>query len=553
MIVAEQRDSLLGKTFDEYRIEKPLGVGGMAKVYRALDVKLKRYVALKVIAANLRENEQYAARFEREAQSIARLEHPNIVHIYRFGEVDGVYYMAMQYVEGADLGTLIHDYASVGEVMPIGDVVRVLQDIGAALDFAHSRDVIHRDVKPSNIMVDNTGRALLTDFGLALLADLGTRGEVLGSPHYIAPEQAVSSSNVVPQSDLYSLGISLFEMLTGEVPFTGEDLLDVAVRHIHETVPPPSQFNGAIPPSIDEVVARALEKEPYERYQTGMEMAAAFQKSVENWQENVTAASDVVRRPSLILLPQKVHAHLQTTQDAPPGPTPTKNAGTTPVAQVTTQTAQQYVSEARLTDDTPPPKSVWRGALVFSAIVFIIGLVGVLALIASRGNGGGTPTATAQSQVVVLPSATTAEVTSTHTQITVPTSQPTITPVEAAVLPTTTARYALLLSRNGDNSLYVMNMALEPFPLIPLRIGTESNMISGSAWGVETLENGACVSVWRTSGNYMSPDALCNVVGMRLLHDGAQAFWGSPFNVYYNDVLVATCETDNCLVQIPGP
>src|SRR5690606_14517427 len=208
----------------------------------------------------------------------------------------------------ADLGTLIQDYRAQGEVMPIGDVVRVLHDIGAALDYAHSRDVIHRDVKPSNIMVDNTGRALLADFGLALLADLGTRGEVLGSPHYIAPEQTISSSNVVPQSDLYSLGISLFEMLTGEVPFTGDQMLEVAMRHIHETVPPPSQLNGAIPPSVDEVVLRALEKEPYDRYQTGAEMAAAFEQAVAQWQENVRPDSQVVRRPSLVLLPQKVHS-----------------------------------------------------------------------------------------------------------------------------------------------------------------------------------------------------------------------------------------------------
>src|SRR5215813_6244321 len=205
-------DSLLGRQVDEYRIDKALGQGGMARVYRALDVKLERYVALKVIAPDFRADEEYTARFTREAQSIARLTHPNIVHIYRFGQADGIYYMAMQYVEGADVGWLIEDYRASGELMPVADVVRIVQDIGSALDYAHSKNVIHRDVKPSNIMVDNQGRAILTDFGLALLSDQGTRGQIFGSPYYISPEQAISSGNVVPQSDLYALGVTLFEM-----------------------------------------------------------------------------------------------------------------------------------------------------------------------------------------------------------------------------------------------------------------------------------------------------------------------------------------------------
>src|SRR5258708_3407832 len=140
-------DSFLGQKIDEYRIDKALGQGGMARVYRALDVRLQRYVALKVIAPDFRTDEAYASRFTREAQSIARLNHPHIVHIYRFGEVNGIYYMAMQYIEGADVGWLIEKYRSGGELMPIPDVVRIVQDIGGALDYAHSKNVFHRDIK----------------------------------------------------------------------------------------------------------------------------------------------------------------------------------------------------------------------------------------------------------------------------------------------------------------------------------------------------------------------------------------------------------------------
>ena len=144
-------DSLLGKRIDEYQIDMPLGAGGMARVYRALDTKLQRYVALKVIAPELRTDNEHALRFEREAQSIARLEHPNIVHIYRFGESSGLYYIAMQYIQGADVGRLIEDYRNNGEFMPIDDIVSIIDQMGGALDYAHSKGVIHRDIKPNNI------------------------------------------------------------------------------------------------------------------------------------------------------------------------------------------------------------------------------------------------------------------------------------------------------------------------------------------------------------------------------------------------------------------
>ena len=551
--MAVQGDSLLGRSFDEYRIERPLGAGGMAKVYRALDVKLKRYVALKVIAPDLRNKEQYAERFEREAQSIARLEHANIVRIYRFGEADEMFYMAMQYVEGADLGTLIRGYKALGEVMPTGDVQRVLQDIGGALDYAHSRDVIHRDVKPSNVMVDNTGQALLADFGLALLADLGTRGEVLGSPHYVAPEQAISSSDALPQSDLYSLGISLFEMLTGDVPFTGDQVVDVIAQHINQSVPPPSRLNGAIPPSVDEVVLRATAKDPYERFQTGSEMAAAFRDAVDHWQENEHPVSRVVRRPSLVLLPQRVHTYLEQTAESTLNEPVSRTATTAPIGEIPTQTAPTHglSSEALPTTGT---KSPWRGALVFSAIIFVLGLGIVLALSASRGNVA-VPTPTAADEVAVVPTVT-SNIVSTNsaevivTQMAGPTLLPTAAPVEIAAIPTYTARYALLISRHGDNSLYVMNLTLDPFPVAPLRLGTENTAIAGSEWGVEHLDNGNCISVWRASGDFLPPDALCTVIGMRVPRDGAQVFWGAAFGVYYNDVLVAMCEQENCLVRI---
>lgn len=325
-------ETLLGKQLDEYRIEKPLGEGGMASVYRALDVKLQRYAALKVIASDFRGDQDYISRFEREAQSIARLDHPHIARIYRFGESHGIYYLAMQFIEGADVGWLIRNYKAKGEVMPVADIVRVVEHIGAALDYAHGKGVIHRDVKPANIMVDEDGRAFLTDFGLALIEDVGTQGEIFGSPHYIAPEQVVNSSNVVPQSDLYALGATVFEMLTGEVPFPGEDPMEVALRHVSEAPPKPSQYNKLISPEIDALIGKMLAKEPGQRIQTGAEFARQLKAAVARWQLPAVAPADFsARRPSLLNVPSQVHERLQDADVAlPPLPPPPPSSYTPP-------------------------------------------------------------------------------------------------------------------------------------------------------------------------------------------------------------------------------
>ncbi len=275
-------DPIIGKKLGDYLVVDILGQGGMARVYRGLDKKLNRYAAVKVIdAASIREDEaEYRKRFQAEARAIARLNHPNIVGIYQFDQVDTLYYMAMSFIEGRDLRNIIKTHDRNGTRMSGPEVRDIIRDIGSALDYAHSEGVIHRDIKPSNIMVTSAGKAILTDFGLALSVPEGTIGNTFGSAHYVAPEQAVNSAQAVAQSDIYSLGIVLFEMLTNRVPFDDPSAMAVAMKHLTDPPPPPSRINATLSPQIDRVVIQALDKDPKKRYESCAEMLKALEKAL---------------------------------------------------------------------------------------------------------------------------------------------------------------------------------------------------------------------------------------------------------------------------------
>lgn len=272
-------DPLIGKQLGDYTIVGLLGRGGMSRVYRGYDENLQRYAAVKVISSDFAttSEEEYTRRFQSEARAIAHLRHPNIVGIYQFGRSEGIYYMAQVFLEGKDLRVVLKGYAERGEHMPSGEILRIVGDIAAALDYAHAQGVIHRDIKPSNIMLErHTGRAILMDFGLALSVQEGTTGETFGSAHYIAPEQALSSAQAVPQSDLYSLGIVIYEILAGQVPFDDPSAMSVALKHLNVVPPPPSVYNPNIPQAVEDVVLSALDKDPQRRYPSGKALVAAL-------------------------------------------------------------------------------------------------------------------------------------------------------------------------------------------------------------------------------------------------------------------------------------
>jgi serine/threonine protein kinase len=297
-------DPLIGARLGNYQIESSLGRGGMAHVYRAVDVTLRRLVALKVIEPDLRDLSSYAARFEREAQAIAALDHPNIVPVYYFGEADGLYYLVMKFIEGVELRDLMDLYFYDRQTLPTADLLRIFEAVGSALDYAHGLGVIHRDIKPSNIMIDRSGQPYLTDFGLALNVSQGTIGEVFGTPHYIAPEQARSSANAVPQSDFYSLGVILYELFTGTVPFDDPVPTAVALQHIMKEPMPPHIVNPDLPPSLEMVIMKALAKNADERYQTGEALTTALKRALRgmSWPRE---GEPVVERVGTILEQEK--------------------------------------------------------------------------------------------------------------------------------------------------------------------------------------------------------------------------------------------------------
>ena len=273
-------DPLIGRKLSNFLVKRVLGRGGMAQVYYGEDVKLQRPVAIKVIDVRFRNKPAYAQRFVKEARAVATWRHENIIQIYYADDQDGFYYYVMEYIDGNDLGNLMSSYAIEGKLMPAEEILRIGHAIASALDYANSKGVIHRDVKPSNILLSKDGRVVLSDFGLALDMQQGSSGEAFGTPHYISPEQASRSTDAVPQSDLYSFGVMLYEMLTGVVPFDDASPTNVALQHITQPPPAPRSINPQLNTETEAVLLKALNKKPKDRYQTGAALMDALTKAL---------------------------------------------------------------------------------------------------------------------------------------------------------------------------------------------------------------------------------------------------------------------------------
>ena len=273
---------------ERYEIVGKIGTGGMADVYKAMDHKLNRFVAVKVLKPEFREDTTFIKKFRSEAQAAAGLTHPNIVNVFDVGDDGGVYYIVMELIEGITL----KEYISKKGKLSIKEATSIAIQVSMGLEAAHSHGIVHRDVKPQNIIISTDGKVKVTDFGIARAASSNTiSSNVMGSVHYSSPEQ-VRGGYSDEKSDIYSLGITMFEMLTGRVPFNGETTVAIAIKHIQEEMPSPKEYVPEIPSSVANIVLKCCQKSPDRRYQNMAELIADLKQSLINPDEDFVVNHD---------------------------------------------------------------------------------------------------------------------------------------------------------------------------------------------------------------------------------------------------------------------
>ncbi|HEC24275.1 MAG TPA: serine/threonine protein kinase [Chloroflexi bacterium] len=387
---------MVGRNLGPYRILEELGIGGMATVYKAYQPSMDRYVAVKVLPRHFAQDPTFSGRFEHEARVIARLEHARILPVYDYGEEDGITYIVMRYLDAGTLADRIQ-----GTPLDLEETVRIISQIAEGLDYAHSRGVIHRDIKPSNIMLDRSGDVYITDFGIAKLAESTTQftgSGIVGTPTYLSPEQGLGQP-VDHRTDIYSLGVVLYQMLTGDVPFHAETPMAVVIKHIYEPLPLPHLVNPEIPESVERVILKAMAKQPEERFESCGEMAAALQQAVEEARQALPDDEVPTRRS------QKTdYLKREKPPSTHPGPlSALADAGTLPISgEVPPPPVAKEEEPAAPPEPAAPRRRWWVPVLIGGALLAVLLLVvfvfvaafGALSELADKGGEEGAATVT---------------------------------------------------------------------------------------------------------------------------------------------------------------
>jgi serine/threonine protein kinase len=515
------------------------------------------------------------------------------MQVFYAGEDNGVFYFVMEYIDGMDLGRLLGQYVTDGELIPQSDILRIVRAVASALDYAHQRGVIHRDVKPANIMVSADGRIVLADFGLAMDIQQGTMGEIFGTPHYIAPEQARRSADAVPQSDLYSLGVILYEMLTGTVPFDDPSPASLALQHMTQPPPPPREINPALSEETERVLLKVLSKLPADRYQSGSELIWALETSF-----HPNERSSIIELPPIPAGMQSIPVAQRVANYASMKPTPLQRPE--PLAPAATQIA-----------GGEPTRPWWRGirGLAVGGVVILLIAVGliILSLIGNEDNkdrpdedasvalvtevatekAGSTPTqplptstqapeqtqspavlATETSAPIVQATTDIPTATVELTQVPTNTLEPTIPPSEVAA-PTVmypNGRHVTLYY--NENSLYLHNLsgdriALGSFAMERLfTSGAISNRFDGVRWAqfFPYVMAQSCASLlMANSSPFLNPgQCQSNNAEVWATRGLSLDFWtpqtdSTQFRVLWNNEEVARCEiaAGTCEVFLP--
>lgn len=479
------QDPLIGHRLANFVIERPLGRGGMAQVYFGRDVNLQRPVAIKVIDARFRSNPTYAARFINEARVVASWRHENIIQIFYADQEDDLYYFVMEYIDGMDLASLLWQYAKERELMPYEDVLKIGRAVANALDYAHNKGVVHRDVKPSNVMISVDDRVVLTDFGLALDVHQGSRGEVFGSPHYIAPEQARSSAEATAASDIYSFGVMLYEMLTGKVPFDDPSFVNLVLKHLSLMPPPPRSLNPALNVQTERVLLKALSKRPEDRYKSAVALINALETAL--YAEPEAVPSDPASPDVMATIPlsetsvaERVAVHVRSAKtEAMPEP-----------PRIPQTEESQYAPPASASEVSPPKAPRAAGArsvpaLILALAILFIGVigVGVVALVLGNARDDSLPVTESLTSGVGTPptaiavtfqgSAGTAAVAALPSDPPAPTASPTASttaaPSAAATptIPRTLGQVIILATAAPATATAAVNLPLPPPPTLP--------------------------------------------------------------------------------------
>jgi serine/threonine protein kinase/ligand-binding sensor domain-containing protein len=399
----------IGKRLGAYQIVEQIGQGGMATVFKAYQPSMDRYVAIKILPSHFTEDESFVGRFTQEARTLARLEHPHILPVHDYGEQEGITYLVMRYVEAGTLKDLTRE----GPMEP-EEAARILGQVGRALDYAHSRGVVHRDIKPSNVLIDQQGNTFLTDFGIAKLvaetAQFTASGAIIGTPAYMSPEQGMGQAAEY-RCDIYSLGVVLYEMVTGRVPFEAETPLAVLLKHVNDPLPLPRQVKADLPAAVERVILKAMAKSPDDRFQSAQAMIDALAEAMASVPSEITSppaaeATTLARGVSAPEPPAAEAASLA--PDADTG-TPLPAAGTASLLPTLDSASPASIADS----STPPPVAgatlprLETGAqarspkpwLLFAGGALLLGLLLVVGMFGVSNLIDGEPAPTAVSEV----------------------------------------------------------------------------------------------------------------------------------------------------------
>ncbi len=332
--------SLIGRRLGKYEITELIGQGGMATVYKGYQPDIDRFVAIKVLPPHPGHDPNFGDRFRLEARTIAQLQHPHILPMHDYGTDGDILYLVTPYLDGGSLKDLIDESGP----MPLDQAESILRQIASALDYAHRRGVIHRDVKPDNVLLDSEGNAMLADFGIVKILEgdtgLTATGGVLGTPAYMAPEQSQGEA-ITAQADIYSLGVIVYEMITGQQPYQADTPMQVMLKHITEPVPRISEASESLPPAVEPVIMRVLAKDPKERYESAAEFAQQFLRAVnDNTQDYLPTATASSTREAVANPTGKrteiASDNFQTVVDAAPTPSQPLSPAVVPTQTIVT-------------------------------------------------------------------------------------------------------------------------------------------------------------------------------------------------------------------------